>query len=165
MKSVTRVYWSYLPSTTTTSIMVFRRGTWEMALSPPPKTTPQKFGSPPFPAGDEFMVRARKCGGHSHGLYTTEMYRGRTMLYALVGERNRDLPRTNNAGNAIQNEGDRRHWSEGSLNTTDRGAAEDCRYWPGNGTNGGQLNRLYSRSISRGRRGGENSTCTYISDE
>lgn len=71
------------------------------------------------------MVRVRTCGGRSHSLYTTEVYRGHALLYVLVAEKSRGLPRTNNADDSIQSERYRRHWSGGRLNTIDRGVAEN----------------------------------------
>lgn len=50
----------------------------------------------------------------------------------LVAERNRSLPGTNNADDAIQNERYRCHWSGGHLNMIDQGVAKDYRDWLGN---------------------------------
>ena len=53
----------------------FRSGTWETALSPPPKTTPQD-GSPPCPAECVFMVgiEMQECGEYGYGQYILGEY-------------------------------------------------------------------------------------------
>jgi hypothetical protein len=45
-----------LPSITTALMTDLIRGTWDIALSPPPKTRPQNAAPPPCLAGGGFMV-------------------------------------------------------------------------------------------------------------
>jgi len=82
----------------------FRRGTWDTALFPPPKTTPQKFGSPSSPAGGEFMVGGTKVWrARSEFIYYGNVQRtpGVVRPGALVAERNKGLPGTGDARNEI----------------------------------------------------------------
>ena len=83
----------------------FRSGTWEIAFSPPPKTTPQE-GSSSCLVG--FMVGVLGEGSVA-GTVTVNIYWGNIQGTCgvarpgtLVAERNRSLPRAKNAENVIQ---------------------------------------------------------------